>query len=156
MISPSPDVVIPLEIRSALMTLKLRKPTIEEIENMEFHTLTSDDQWIPRDHNDLGFQMDTFTAQTQEHDTPMPPLVPMPIDADNDDDSEASLPPLQPRDTGLYDSDDDSTIASLNDTDEDTLVPAEPVPDQGEIPVQLDVAYQRDIYISEMGASVGT
>ena len=38
------------------------------------------------------------------------------------------------------DSDDDSTIASLNDTDDDSLIPAEPDLDQGEIPIQLDVA----------------
>ena len=49
MISPSPGVEIALEIRSALMTLKLRKPTLDELEKMVFHTLTSDEQWIPGD-----------------------------------------------------------------------------------------------------------
>ena len=48
MISPEPDVTIPLEIRNALATLQIRKPTDEEMKTMKFHKLTFNAPWVQR------------------------------------------------------------------------------------------------------------
>jgi len=60
MISPSEGVIIPLTIRSALMTMMIRKPTPEELETMDFHTLTSDEEWLPKYHQDEEHSIDSF------------------------------------------------------------------------------------------------
>ena len=57
MISPSPDVCLPLDIRSALMTMRIRKPSEEELSTMKFHTLTSNEQWIPKNYNDPDYSI---------------------------------------------------------------------------------------------------
>ena len=126
MISPEPDVTIPLEIRNALATLQIRKPTDEEMKTMKFHKLTSDAPWVPRDHSDDHFEdtvldlnyMDIeFTSFTiarrddeddEDDDTAsagMPDLIERSGDLhdDSSDDEEyEDLPPLGPRINGYY------------------------------------------------------
>ena len=52
MISPSLDVEIPLIVHNAHRTIPFRRPTVGELETLEFHPLTSDAEWRPHEHND--------------------------------------------------------------------------------------------------------
>ena len=101
---PHPDVHIPFQVRQALMTLTIRRPTADELLDLKFHDLTSPVRWHPRDYNDDGqesFETMDAVAQTDHDDTPpvllqpVPALDPPPVDLDGPPDP-ALVPPVEP------------------------------------------------------------
>ena len=46
-----PALTSKMEVKSCLMTMEHRMPTLEEIDTLEVVTITGDSNWNPKDHN---------------------------------------------------------------------------------------------------------
>jgi len=126
---PHPDIKIPFQVRQALMTLTIRRPTDTELTSLTFHDLTSSERWFPHDHNDNGQgQLEVLDAVNHGANTRAGNnlVVPLPDDAVAQD----LVPEIPPAPDPEADPPVEERIVNIADAGEPPDVPVDP----GELP----------------------
>ena len=62
------DCIVPLEVRGALMGFKIRKPTAQELEELDPYELTSDVPWYPSDLVDEESDLSNYQAMQKHYE----------------------------------------------------------------------------------------